>query len=150
MKPDVRKRYFSLDEANALVPVIGSLMARIRDLKDEIQEIINELEGEGFVLQQVFSAENIGPTEESYRRILEEKGDEINLLIDEVHDAGAVVKDLDLGLVDFYSRLNDDDVFLCWKLGEADIAHWHRLDEGFRQRKSLMQKDFLSQVAKIH
>jgi hypothetical protein len=50
---------------------------------------------------------------------------------------GAQLKDLDSGLVDFYSRRGSDIVFLCWKEGESEISHWHGLEGGFRSRESL-------------
>jgi hypothetical protein len=54
-----------------------------------------------------------------------------------IHGRGPVVKDLELGLLDFYSLAGDRLVFLCWKLGESDVAHWHALDGGFSSRQPL-------------
>jgi hypothetical protein len=51
--------------------------------------------------------------------------------------AGVQVKDMDEGLVDFPARHGGRDVLLCWKVGEAEVAHWHGLDEGFAGRKPL-------------
>ena len=53
---------------------------------------------------------------------------------------GAHLKDLDSGLVDFYSRRGQEIIFLCWKEGEAEIRNWHNLQSGFSNRKPL--KDF--------
>jgi hypothetical protein len=39
--------------------------------------------------------------------------------------------------VDFYSLRDDRPVFLCWKLGEARIEHWHELNAGFGGRQRL-------------
>lgn len=54
-----------------------------------------------------------------------------------IHDRGCIVKDLDAGLLDFYSLAGDRLVFLCWKLGEAEVAHWHPLEGGFASRRPL-------------
>ena len=54
-----------------------------------------------------------------------------------IHALGAVVKDLDAGLVDFPARVEGEDAFLCWRLGEDEIAYWHGPDEGFAGRKPL-------------
>ena len=51
-----------------------------------------------------------------------------------------MVKDLDQGLIDFYALAGDRLVFLCWKLGEREVAHWHPLDGGFEQRQSLQSE----------
>jgi hypothetical protein len=62
--------------------------------------------------------------------------------IEAVLETGCLVKDLDIGLVDFPTLLRGVEVYLCWKLGESGIAYWHGVDEGFRGRKAIDQ-DFL-------
>lgn len=62
---------------------------------------------------------------------------QVQRLVDEIEDAGCVVKDLETGLVDFPARLGDQEVYLCWKLGEASIDHWHGVDEGFSNRRPI-------------
>jgi hypothetical protein len=54
-----------------------------------------------------------------------------------IQEAGALVKDLDEGLVDFPARRGDEEVLLCWRVGEGEIAYWHGLDEGFAGRRPL-------------
>ena len=49
----------------------------------------------------------------------------------------ALVKDLDIGLLDFMARYQGKDVCLCWKLGETGIHFWHGAEEGFRGRKEI-------------
>jgi hypothetical protein len=65
-------------------------------------------------------------------------------LIDEVQEYGCVIKDLDIGLLDFPTLFRGREVYLCWKLGEAAIAFWHGTDEGFAGRKAIDQ-DFRDQ-----
>jgi hypothetical protein len=60
--------------------------------------------------------------------------------LDEIHEAGAVVKDLDIGLLDFMTRYRDRDACLCWKLGEDQIGFWHGTEEGFPGRKAIDQE----------
>lgn len=50
------------------------------------------------------------------------------------------LKDPLLGLVDFPSRLEGREVYLCWQLGEAEVAHWHELDAGFAGRQLLIKE----------
>jgi hypothetical protein len=57
--------------------------------------------------------------------------------LSDIEKLGALVKDLDIGLLDFMARYKGRDVCLCWKLGEAGIAHWHGAEEGFRGRKPI-------------
>lgn len=51
--------------------------------------------------------------------------------------AGVQVKDLDEGLLDFPAKRDGEDVLLCWKVGEPEVAFWHGIDEGFAGRKPL-------------
>ena len=53
-----------------------------------------------------------------------------------------MVKDLDVGLIDFPTLYRGEEVYLCWKLGETGIQYWHGIDEGFRGRKKI-DRDFL-------
>ena len=57
--------------------------------------------------------------------------------LEKIQATGCVVKDLDIGLLDFPAMINDEEVYLCWRLGEERIRFWHRQDEGFAGRKPL-------------
>jgi hypothetical protein len=57
--------------------------------------------------------------------------------VGKIQEIGCVVKDLDLGLVDFPSLLKGEEVYLCWKLGEERVGYWHGMEEGFAGRKPL-------------
>lgn len=56
-------------------------------------------------------------------------------------ETGCIVKDLDVGLLDFPAVIDNQDVYLCWKLGEDRIRFYHRQDEGFAGRKPLDPRD---------
>ena len=60
----------------------------------------------------------------------------------EIESSGVVVKDLDIGLIDFPTMLDGAEVYLCWKLGETHIGFWHNTTEGFAGRKAI-DKEFL-------
>jgi len=61
--------------------------------------------------------------------------------LDRIHSTGCLVKDLDIGLLDFPARLDNQDVYLCWRLGEDRIRFYHRQDEGFAGRKPIDPRD---------
>lgn len=61
--------------------------------------------------------------------------------LEKIHSTGCVVKDLEVGLLDFPSRLNNEAIYLCWKLGEDRIRFYHRQDEGFAGRKPIDPRD---------
>lgn len=54
-----------------------------------------------------------------------------------VEQRGAVMKDLDLGLLDFPAVRDGQPVYLCWRLGEEEIGFFHGVDEGFSGRRPL-------------
>jgi hypothetical protein len=61
--------------------------------------------------------------------------------LDRIQSTGCIVKDLDVGLLDFPSRIDNQDVYLCWKLGEDRIRFYHGQDEGFAGRKPIDPRD---------
>jgi hypothetical protein len=62
--------------------------------------------------------------------------------VEQIHELGCFIKDLDLGLIDFLTSFAGHDVYLCWRLGEPAIEFWHGVDEGFAGRKPI-DEDFL-------
>jgi hypothetical protein len=71
------------------------------------------------------------------RESLERTETELAAAFRALDEAGVVVKDVDAGLVDFPSRRDGQDVFLCWQVGERELAWWHGVDEGFAGRKPI-------------
>jgi hypothetical protein len=67
----------------------------------------------------------------------EKKAASVARCVERIHALGAQVKDIDRGLIDFPAQRGDEDILLCWRVGEDDVAHWHGVDEGFAGRKPL-------------
>jgi hypothetical protein len=61
--------------------------------------------------------------------------------LDRILETGCVIKDLEVGLLDFPAIIDNQEVYLCWKLGEDRIRFYHRQDEGFAGRKPLNPRD---------
>lgn len=61
--------------------------------------------------------------------------------LDKIHATGCVVKDLEIGLLDFPARINGEAVYLCWRLGEDRIRFYHAQDEGFAGRRPIDPRD---------
>jgi hypothetical protein len=57
--------------------------------------------------------------------------------VNAIHELGAIVKSPDDGLVDFPAQREGEEILLCWRLGEDDVAFWHPLEEGFAGRKPI-------------
>ena len=57
--------------------------------------------------------------------------------IEQLEATGVIIKSVDEGLLDFPSRRFDEEVWLCWKVGETKVKFWHGKEEGFMGRKPL-------------
>ena len=65
--------------------------------------------------------------------------------IERLEGLGVIIKSVDEGLLDFPSKRFDEEVWLCWKVGEKEVKYWHKKDEGFSGRKPLSPQN-LSKV----
>jgi hypothetical protein len=130
-------RHFTPEEANEALavvrPLVERLVARRRDLlqrEEELRSLRGTAAGNGGRIEPALLAGAAEAVSQATAEIAE--------TIAEIEAAGAVVKDLDRGLVDFPARHPDGEtVLLCWHLGEDEIRFWHGLEEGFAGRKPL-------------
>ena len=127
-------RYFTRDEATALLPFLSLELARVGQLRPEIAELTDELGGAAVALRYL-EGEQLAPPPlaRAAERLLEITA-EIRGLVERVAGLGVIIEDLDQGLIDFYGHREGKAVFLCWQFGEPEVGHWHELDEGFGQR----------------
>ena len=135
-----KKKTFTPDEAQTLLPVLRALLTRAIDGKKIIEEWDKEsqdlnhrilLSGGLFV--------DIGKV--ARKRAERDKAVQgTKDALAEIEAIGVQVKDLDIGLLDFPCVVDDQIVLLCWKLGEEKIEYWHGLEEGFRGRKKIDER----------
>ena len=129
-------RYFTTEEAN-------EALAEVRPLTEELvghrRALVALQERQATLTTRIAgNGGNVEPHElEEVQEQLDEEVAGIARCVARIHEAGALVKDLDAGLVDFPALRGDDEILLCWRLGEQRIAFWHGLDEGFSGRKPL-------------
>jgi len=127
---------FSLERANALIPRIAplvfDLLAKRRDLAITLLEQSTTAGGVGLPAARLAGVRAPFPAPK-----YGERKSEIVRLIHRIEAFGCIVKDIDLGLLDFPSIRDGQDVYLCWKAGEPQITHWHPIDEGFQSRKPI-------------
>src|SRR3979411_2690686 len=136
-------RFFTLEQAERLLPSIEASIRRAVALKAQYQQLENDqMAATKRVARWEGSLMNQGAVLEQ-RSQRESCGRELKKVIDEIHDQGCLVKDLDTGLLDFPTLLRGQEVYLCWKLGESGIGFWHRIDDGFAGRQRI-DADFLA------
>jgi len=131
---------FTVEEANKLLPELRSRMQRLTGAKRDFEELQDRIHVLTLAIAGASKdnpdAQELGSLQGQRTRLAEVISKEIAA----IHRHGCVVKDLDKGLIDFYALAGDRLVFLCWKLGEKEVAHWHPLDGGFEQRQSLQSE----------
>ncbi len=128
--------FFTLDEANALLPWLEDKLAGMIPDRDR-------LAAEQERLLELLRRRRSNGHSSSEEEILECKGEVDRLTqqlqedLKEVTDRGILVRDLGRGLVDFPSRIEGREVYLCWLRGEERIDYWHETNMGFAGRQPL-------------
>ncbi|HEY6671147.1 MAG TPA: DUF2203 domain-containing protein [Solirubrobacterales bacterium] len=124
----VHERHFTRAEASALLSQLTTLLSQLRDAKDELTDTETH--------EALSEAAPTNGGGEQGRRVgiafLE-----VRRLIDTVEQAGIVLRDIDRGLVDFPALIDGREVYLCWELGEEEVAYWHDLEGGYGGREPL-------------
>jgi hypothetical protein len=122
-------KYFTLQEANEALISIRAWMDEVQAIRVEILKHQPEIWS---VMEK--SAGNGGnPT---LSRMVK-SFDRLDELIHAIQDSGALIKDINTGLLDFPAIREGREVYLCWKHGEGDIAYWHEIEDGFAGRQSI-------------
>jgi hypothetical protein len=131
---------FTLEEANALLPVVESLLERAISAKEEAERLEGELQ---LLRQRIFLSGgmtvDIGGVARN-RTEAEAQVQQAKEVLGEIDAIGIQIKDLDTGLLDFPCRIDGELVLLCWRRGESRIEYWHTLEAGFRGRQPLDER----------
>ncbi len=129
---------FTLEEVNALLPQLKTLMAEQMDRRSEIEGKLERLAGLLGTLPDTIEVEDRDPAHvRDLKRDVVERVETYQASWREIEALGAVLKDARAGLVDFYGRVDGKAVWLCWKFGEEAVSHYHDLDEGFAGRRPI-------------
>ena len=138
--PDLEKRYFTLEEANATLPYVRSIVEDIARAYAEWRDCVAKYE-----IKAANSRSEEGETEEqvALRNAVDTIARRIGGYLSELEGVGCIFKGFDGGLVDFLSKRDGRDIFLCWQLGEPEISYWHELQAGYQGRQ-LLKPEFVS------
>jgi hypothetical protein len=135
------QKLFTLTEAERtrreLEPVLIEaieIRRKLAPMEDELSELSTRIQVSGGMLV---------PYEETARLRYErdQLTESLRGALEKIQSTGCVVKDLDAGLLDFPAVIDNEEVYLCWRLGEERIRFWHRQDEGFAGRKPIQPGD---------
>ena len=126
-------KVFRLEEASALLPVLRPLVEDLVDKRRDLAIKLLEAQTAKLMIADAGGAQRAAVQDAQ----AQEMQAEVVASIEHIQSHGCVVKDLDLGLLDFPALRGGQLVNLCWKMDEAEIGFWHGIDEGFAGRQPL-------------
>lgn len=124
-------RYFSVEEANRLVPLLTRTFERIRPWVDRAEQLADAL-----VARQGAADPHLTSLRDEHEALLKRIRGELLQL----QEMGLEIKGAD-GLVDFRAHRGEEPVYLCWRFGEPAVTHWHELQDGFAGRRPIDSPD---------
>lgn len=127
-------RHFTVDEANELIPTLTPVLEDMQGLRRQMLEAAREIaEFEARISRNGHGDAEVLKPNKTFARLRSELEQRLMYL----QGIGVHVKDIDEGIIDFPSRMFDREVYLCWRLGEPAVGHWHDIDSGFGGRQPL-------------
>ena len=124
------KSYFSVNDANEILPTVIKKFNHAKKMKDEVMKMEHQLTSG---ITQTTSLEEYA----TIKRELNSTVTKFYQSIEDLESTGVFLKGLDEGLLDFPAKRFDDEIWLCWKEGETEIKFWHEKDAGFMGRKPI-------------
>jgi hypothetical protein len=132
----VAERYFTAEEANEALttvrPLAEELVAHRRTLREAQErraQLTRRIASNGGALD--------APRVAALAAQVDREAEAATRCVARIQELGVLVKDLDRGLVDFPALRDDEEVLLCWEVGEDAVGYWHGLEEGFAGRRAL-------------
>ena len=123
------QRLFTVEEANALLPTLRNILDEVALHRDALRERAPHMEP----ILEAAPGNGGGKAGAEYGV----EAYNLYLAIERIRELGVVLKDLDLGLLDFPHERGGRVVFLCWHPPEERVEYWHDLDAGYAGRQPL-------------
>ena len=128
-------RTYTVEEANQRLPEVREAVGRIVQLTEYLPELEDQLRIAEYRRQRPGAGAEQAQTYRAAVQKLEAAQLELVTALKRLEELDVQLKDARTGLVDFLAYRDGEMVELCWRLGEAAVAHWHRIGEGFPGRK---------------
>lgn len=130
------KKLFTLIEANALLPKLRPLFEKFLDLQEK------HAEDEDGYHEVYFTIANNGKDFESEKlkekkEMVEGDEEELDALTQQIESFGCEIKGVDPPLIDFPTKMDGKDAYLCWRVDEEEIHYWHDMESGYGGRQPL-------------
>ena len=128
-------KLFTIEKANQLIPVLTPMVQDLQDLRVQIDKLEVEIDALELIAKGTSHESQTSQELNEKVSVLNATIREMNLALKKVETLGCSPKSIEIGLVDFLSEYQGRHVYLCWRIGETEITHWHEMDEGFVNRK---------------
>lgn len=137
-----RKLIFNPDEANLRLPLVRAIVKDIVALYESLHDRQERIEDIKRLPGAATRDEDSVYSEELLQAEIDIENDKEQLKAyeDELIELGVELEDPALGVVNFPALRDEKEICLCWKLGEEEVGYWHSLDEGFSDRRSLLEE----------
>jgi hypothetical protein len=133
------KRYYSVDEVDALVPELARRFETVMQLRSQLKSLYARLEEGGHPPGQTLP-NGVDASIVRDRAVFDGMSEALRDEVTEIGRSGCVIRDIEIGLVDWLGVAGDGrDVWLCWRYGEREIGFFHEHDRGFRDRKPIAE-----------
>lgn len=130
-------RVYDQDEANRALPTVRRLVQQIVELSQQLPELQDQCRIAEYRMNRDGAVRADADRFEQAAKSVRAAEDALLAAVEDLGVMGVVLKDPQIGLIDFYAYRDGEMVELCWKLGEDSVGHWHRIGEGFRGRRPL-------------
>lgn len=140
----MEKREFSMNEANQMTEELNRRFFTMMQLDAAIRARYRRLQQKKIApATGEFDLDPPGATSVDRRDLQELRAlvDALNEQLAELRHEGVIVKSIERGHVEWPSRVDGQEAFLCWKFGECDVSHWRAIDERFTERRPLTEDE---------
>jgi hypothetical protein len=137
-KIDAVTRYYAIDEANAALPEVDRILTALREQRSELIALRDQA-------MAATSEDGEPASDEDAERLrlvrLKMQGliDQMQAGVARLVDMDITLREISTGLIDFPALMSGRHIWLCWRLGETEVGHWHRHDEGFSKRRPITE-----------
>jgi hypothetical protein len=129
-------RFYAIDEANASLPEVERILVALRDQREELIQLrdrVVQATPDGDETPTTGAAEQIRLLRLGMQGLIDQMQAGVARLV----ELDITLRDIPTGLIDFPALVAGRPIWLCWRLGESDVANWHAHDEGFDSRRPL-------------
>ena len=139
-------RFYDLDEANAAIPEVRTILESLRDQRAELIRLRDEVlahasedetrgEGRGDATTEAKTDADVRVLRLRMQGVI----DRMQAGVVRIDEMGITLREIETGLIDFPALASGRQIWLCWRLGEGDVEWWHELSEGFSGRQTLAE-----------